>query len=77
MAACARWNADTANVSEGTWSGSVAACEVGDISADGRENALRLFNLVRWLADLPAVQTEEQRNQQDGARCGVHADRLE
>lgn len=61
---CARWNADTADVSEGTWSGSVATCDVGDISAAGRENALRLFNLVRWLADLPAVQTEEQRNQQ-------------
>lgn len=61
---CARWNADTANVSEGTWSGNVATCEVGDISADGRENALRLFNLVRWLADLPAVETEQQRNQQ-------------
>jgi hypothetical protein len=61
---CARWKADTADVSEGTWSGSVETCEVGDISATGRDNALRLFNLVRWLADLPAVQTEEQRNQQ-------------
>jgi len=61
---CARWNADTANVAEGTWSGSVATCMAGDISADGRTNALRLFNLVRWLADLPAVTTEETRNQQ-------------
>jgi uncharacterized protein YkwD len=61
---CTRWNADTANLSEGTWSGDVAACEAGDISADGRENALRMFNLVRWLADLPPVVTEEARNQQ-------------
>ncbi len=61
---CARWNADRANLDEGTWSGSVATCEPGDISADGRENALRMFNLVRWLADLPPVQTEEQRNLQ-------------
>jgi len=61
---CARWKADTANVGEGTWSGSVDTCMAGDISADGRENALRLFNLVRWLADLPAVVTEDARNQQ-------------
>jgi len=61
---CARWKADTANVDEGTWSGSVATCDAGDISADGRDNALRLFNLVRWLADLPAVTTEDSRNQQ-------------
>jgi uncharacterized protein YkwD len=63
-ATCARWKADTANVGEGTWSGSVDTCMAGDISADGRENALRLFNLVRWLADLPAVVTEDARNQQ-------------
>lgn len=63
-ATCARWKADTASVDEGTWSGAVEGCNVGDISADGRDNALRLFNLVRWLADLPAVTTEETRNQQ-------------
>lgn len=63
-ATCTRWKADTANVGEGTWSGSVADCSAGDISPDGRDNALRLFNLVRWLADLPAVTTEETRNQQ-------------
>ena len=61
---CTRWQADTADLDEGTWSGSVANCEAGDISANGRANALRLFNLVRWLADLPAVETEEQRNLQ-------------
>jgi hypothetical protein len=59
---CARWNADRANMNEGTWSGSVATCMAGDISADGRANALRLFNLYRWLADLPAVQTEASRD---------------
>jgi uncharacterized protein YkwD len=61
---CTRWKADTANLSEGTWSGNVDSCEVGDISAEGRANALRMFNLVRWLANLPAVVTEESRNQQ-------------
>ena len=63
-ATCMRWKADTANVSEGTWSGSVDTCMAGDISADGRENALRFFNLIRWLADLPTVMTEDTRNQQ-------------
>ena len=57
-ATCARWKADTANLSEGTWSGSVGSCMVGDISADGRANALRMVNLMRWLADLPAVTTD-------------------
>jgi uncharacterized protein YkwD len=63
-ATCERWKADTANLDEGTWSGAVDGCNAGDISADGRDNALRMFNLVRWLADLPAVVTEDTRNQQ-------------
>jgi hypothetical protein len=61
---CARWNGDRANMSEGTWSGNVASCDVGDISADGRANALKLINLYRWLADLPAVATEAGRDRQ-------------
>jgi hypothetical protein len=60
---CARWNADRADMSEGTWSGSVDSCDPGDISANGRENALRLYNLYRWLADLPSVTTSDDRNQ--------------
>jgi hypothetical protein len=36
----------------------------GDISADGRANALRLYNLYRWLADLPAVTTDATRDRQ-------------
>ncbi len=63
-ATCTRWKADTANLAEGAWSGSVDTCMAGDISADGRENALRFFNLIRWLADLPTVVTEDTRNQQ-------------
>jgi hypothetical protein len=61
---CARWNADRANLAEGTWSGNVDSCMAGDISADGRANALRLYNLYRWLADLPAVTTEATRDRQ-------------
>jgi uncharacterized protein YkwD len=63
-ATCARWKADTASLSEGTWSGSVDACMVGDISAEGRANALRMVNLMRWLADLPAVTTDAASDQQ-------------
>lgn len=70
---CARWNADTADMSEGTWSGNLASCDAGDISADGRENALRLFNLYRWLADLPSVTTEAERNQQ-AQECALMMD---
>ncbi|MBZ5714117.1 CAP domain-containing protein [Nannocystis pusilla] len=42
-------------MSEGTWSGAVAGCTAGDTGAPGRDNALRLVNLYRWLAGLPPV----------------------
>jgi len=72
-ATCARWKADRANLAEGTWSGNVASCVVGDISADGRANALRLFNMYRWFADLPAVVTEASRDAQAQA-CALMMD---
>ncbi|MDC0722759.1 CAP domain-containing protein [Nannocystis sp. bb15-2] len=52
---CARWTADRSDMSEGTWSGAVAGCQAGDTGAPGRDNALRLINLYRWLAGQPAV----------------------
>lgn len=55
---CTRWKADRADLSEGTWSGNVAACDAGDLSANARTNALRLVNLYRFLADLPAVTND-------------------
>jgi hypothetical protein len=61
---CARWKGDRADLSEGTWSGSVMACEAGDISPEGRINALRSINLYRWLADLPPVQTDPEMDKQ-------------
>jgi uncharacterized protein YkwD len=70
---CARWNADRANMSEGTWSGSLGSCDAGDISAEGRENALRLFNLYRWLAELPPVTTSPERDEQAQA-CALMMD---
>ena len=71
---CLRWNADHENMDEGTWSGDVATCDPGDISPDGRANALRLYNLYRWLADLPAVETSAERDSMAQER--VSLDRL-
>jgi uncharacterized protein YkwD len=55
---CARWLSDRSDLSEGTWTGSVGSCNAGDVTGGGRENALRLVNLYRWIADLPAVTTD-------------------
>jgi len=59
---CARWTADRLDLDEGTWSGDLASCSAGDISAGARQNALRLVNLYRWLAELPEVTTDAARN---------------
>jgi hypothetical protein len=64
---CARWKADRANLSEGTWTGAVASCTAGDMAPEARENVLRLVNLYRWLADLPPVTLDATRNQKDQA----------
>jgi hypothetical protein len=64
---CARWKGDRANLGEGTWSGAVATCTVGDMTAEARDNALRLVNLYRWLAALPPVTLDPVRNQKDQA----------
>lgn len=59
---CSRWTADRADMSEGSWSGNVGACDAGDISADGRANALRLLNLHRFMVGLPEVTTDPGRD---------------
>jgi uncharacterized protein YkwD len=64
---CARWKADRADLSEGTWTGDVTSCTPGDIGATARANALRLVNLYRALAQLPAVVTDPTRDAQDQA----------
>ena len=64
-AICARWTADRANLSEGTWSGATATCTAGDMAADARANALRLVNLYRWLAALPPVTTDPAHDAED------------
>jgi hypothetical protein len=59
---CARWNADRAFLAEGDWTGSVSACDPGDVLAPGRANALRQLNLVRWLAGQPPVVDDAQQS---------------
>ena len=55
---CERWNAERADVDDGTWSGSVAACDPGEMDPAWRERVLRQINLYRWLAGLPEVTNE-------------------
>lgn len=64
---CARWKADRATLSEGTWTGAVASCTAGDMAPEARENALRVLNLYRWLAGLPAVTLDPVKNQKNQA----------
>jgi hypothetical protein len=60
---CDRWNEDREDLSEGAWSGAVETCDPGDISEEGRENALRVLNLYRFLADLPEVDNDAIRDE--------------
>ncbi|HLM71102.1 MAG TPA: CAP domain-containing protein, partial [Polyangiaceae bacterium] len=70
---CERWNDDRADLGEGAWSGSVNGCNPGDVSADGRANALKLVNLYRFLAGLPAVTNDPTRDQKAQA-CALMMD---
>jgi hypothetical protein len=67
---CARWRADRADRAEGAWSGSVAACDAGDVAAPGRVNALRQVNLFRYLAGLPEV-TESAAKTATAQACAL------
>jgi hypothetical protein len=58
---CERWKSDRAQLGEGDWSGSVDACDPGTMSQDGRDNALRLVNLYRFIAGLPEVAEDPAR----------------
>lgn len=61
--ACLRWSCDRRDLREGAWSGDAGACVPGDLEVEGRENSLRLINLYRALAELPAVVTTPMRDQ--------------
>lgn len=69
-AVCQRWNGDRASLSEGQFSGSVAACDAGDISQDAKDNMVKLVNLYRWLCNLPAV-TRDAAKDADAQACAI------
>lgn len=51
---CIRWNTDRADRSEGAaWTGSAATCSAGDMDDDARERAIKVTNLLRFVAGLP------------------------
>jgi len=70
---CQRWKADRADLSEGTWTGSIAACDAGDLTGVGRANALRQVNLFRFLAGLPPV-TEDPVKSANSQACALMQD---
>jgi hypothetical protein len=70
---CLRWSCDRADMSEGTWNGSVATCTPGDLTAAARANALKLINLYRFVADLPPVVTSPTRDS-SAQQCALMMD---
>ena len=59
---CARWKAGRADLSEGMWTGNVMACDAGDMAPTARAAALSSLNVYRWLADLPEITTDPQKD---------------
>lgn len=60
---CRRWRCDRMDLSEGTWSGTVMPCAAGALNDVGKNNALKLINLYRFIADLPAVTLDATKTQ--------------
>ena len=70
---CLHWTCDRMDRSEGMWSGNVAACSAGDLSANGRDNALKMVNMYRFFADLPSVTHDATLNA-NAQRCALMMD---
>ncbi|MBL8920047.1 MAG: CAP domain-containing protein [Myxococcaceae bacterium] len=70
---CRRWRCDRMDLSEGTWSGTVSPCAAGALNDTGRNNALKLINLYRFLADLPPVTLDAAKNQ-SAQECALMMD---
>lgn len=70
---CGRWNGDTADVGEGTFTGNVNSCDAGDWTGPGRDNALKMVNLYRWLGGLPAV-TDSDSLADQAQECALMMD---
>lgn len=50
--ACARFNQDRKQMTEGGWSGSIGQCQAGSMSDQWQQSALLNVNLYRWFAGL-------------------------
>lgn len=59
---CLRWEDERADFDEGTWSGDAATCDPGAIPETAMDATLRNVNLYRWLAGLPAVERDAERD---------------
>jgi len=70
---CLRWVCDRMNRQEGVWNGSVGMCTAGDMTPAGRANALRMVNLYRFIADLPPVTTDPDRDRRS-QQCALMMD---
>ncbi len=70
---CRRWRCDRADLSEGQWSGSVSPCAAGTLDDTGKNNALKLINLYRFIADLPPVTHDPAKNQ-SAQECALMMD---
>jgi len=67
---CQRWVCDRADVSEGVSTGNVSTCDQGDLLPPGRPNSLKLVNLYRYLAGMPAV-TEDPNFDMMAQACAI------
>lgn len=70
---CYAWRCARSSMSEGTWNGNAATCTAGDLDGTGRNNALQLLNIYRYIAQLPAVTLDSTRNQKAQA-CALMMD---
>ncbi len=60
-------------MNEGTWSGNVASCTAPDLDDVGRNNALKMLNSYRFIADLPLVALDATRNSK-AQQCALMMD---
>lgn len=57
-AVCERWTCDRINLAEGTSTADIATCDAGTWLEPGPANSLRLVNLYRFVAAMPAVSED-------------------
>lgn len=61
-AMCNEWSDRIDDNAEGTWTGDVATCTAGTLSADGITSILNEVNAIRWLSGQPEVTDAPEQN---------------